>query len=126
RVGNQPALAMAFNVETCAGTTVLPQILGDVSQAFKVLEDGNDLGDESYATVFDRGVESWVAIALDMSSSVASNQGLLDSLIDLVEGIIDDLAPAEGEPPVRIELIVFGRSIELMVPFTGNLEQVRA
>jgi hypothetical protein len=117
----EPALAMFFNVETCAGTTVRSDVLGPISSAFKVLEDGNDLGEESYATVIDRDVESFIAIAIDLSTSVANDPGLLDSMIGSVIGLIEQLEPQPGEAPVSVELIVFGRSVQIDVPFTPDL-----
>ena len=120
RVELEPAIAMAFYVETCAGTTVLPAVLGDVSTAFKVLEDDNDIGDESYATVFDRPVESYIVIALDMSGSVAQNAPLLANLIELTRGLVDDLTAGPLEAPVHIELLAFGRSLHVKVPFVDD------
>ncbi|HTV23272.1 MAG TPA: VWA domain-containing protein [Polyangiaceae bacterium] len=125
RVEREPALGMAFYVETCAGTTARPEILGDVSTAFKVLEDGNDLGDESFATVFDRNVESYIVIALDMSSSVADNAVLLADLIERVNGLVDDLTPGPDDAPVRMLLVAFGRSIDVKTEFTFDLSEVR-
>jgi hypothetical protein len=124
RIDLEPAIAMAFYVETCASTTVQPAILGDVATAFKVLEDDNDLGDESFAAVFDRGVESYITIALDMSGSVASNANLLPELIGLVQELVIDLTPDPEEPPVRMELIAFGRSLHVKTPFTSTLSDV--
>lgn len=121
RIDLEPAIGMAFYVETCASTTVQPAILGDVATAFKVLEDGNDLGDESFAAVFDRGVESFITIALDMSGSVASNEDLLPELIGLVQELVLDLTPGPDEPPVRMELIAFGRSLHVKTAFTPTL-----
>lgn len=117
RIALEPAIAMAFYVETCAGTTVQPGVLGDLSSAFEVLEDDNDLGDESYATVFHRPVESFVVIALDMSSSVAKNANLLANLIELTKGLVDDLMVGPLESPVRVQLMAFGRSVHLKLPF---------
>jgi hypothetical protein len=124
RIGLEPAIGMAFYVETCASTTVQPAILGDVTTAFKVLEDGNDLGDESFAAVFDRSVESYITIALDMSGSVASNANLLPELIGLVQELVIDLTPEPEEPPVQMELIAFGRSLHVKTEFTSNLSAV--
>jgi hypothetical protein len=126
RIALEPAIGMAFYVETCASTTVQPAILGDVTAAFKVLEDGNDLGDESFAAVFDRSVESFITIALDMSGSVASNEDLLPELIGLVQELVIDLTPDLEEPPVRMELIAFGRSLHVKTPFTPTLPVVSA
>jgi hypothetical protein len=122
----EPALGLFFNVETCAGTTVPPEVLGDVTTAFKVIEDGNPIGNESYATVFDRDVESWVAIALDTSSSVANNTGLLTALVSAVKVLVADLAPAPGEDPVYVSLIIFGRAIDVALPFTDDFASVAA
>jgi hypothetical protein len=127
RINLEPALGMAFYVETCAGTTARPEILGDVSTAFKVLEDDNDLGDESFATVFDRSVESYITIALDMSGSVARNAQLLPQLIALVQELVLDLTPQPEEPPVLMQLIAFGRSLDPKTDgFTTDLSEVDA
>lgn len=125
RIGGEPAIAMAFNVETCAGTTVLPDVLGDISQAFKVLEDGNDLGEESYATVFDRPVESFVIFAIDMSTSVANDGPLVSGVIDSLRQMIDSLAPGPGDAPVFVRLLPFGRSITLDYDFRSDLATVK-
>ena len=125
RQGREPALAMVFNVETCAGTTVRPEVLGEVNQAFKVLEDDNDLGNESYAAVYRRNVESDVAIAIDLSTSVASNSGLALSLFQSLDVLIDDLTPSDGESRVNVELIVFGRSVDVALPFTNDMQAVK-
>jgi von Willebrand factor type A domain-containing protein len=125
RTDKEPALAMFFNMETCAGTTVPARAVGDITRAFKVLEDDEDLGEESFATVFDRGVESYVAIALDMSSSVANDAHLLDSLIPAVKKLVDDLGSATPDGSVQIELIVFGRSVQTELEFTSDLQAVK-
>lgn len=125
RTGREPALGMVFNVETCAGTTVRPEVLGDPSHAFKVLEDDTDLGNESYLGVFRRDVESDVAIAIDLSTSVASNAGLAQSLFQALDVMIDDLTPAAGESRVNVELLVFGRSVEVALGFTSDMQVVK-
>ena len=124
-VNSEPALAVAFNLETCAGTTVRPDVLGDLSQAFKVLEDDNDLGDESYAAVFRRNVESDIVIAIDVSTSVATDPGLVQSMFESLDVLIDDLTPATGESKVYVQLIVFGRSVDLALPFTDDMTAVK-
>jgi hypothetical protein len=125
RTSKEPALAMFFNVETCAGTTVRSEQLGDITRAFKVLEDGQDLGEESFATVFDRSVVSYLAIALDMSSSVANDANLLDNLIPAVKQLIDGVGNAAAPGSVKIELLVFGRSVQLELDFTSDLQAVK-
>jgi hypothetical protein len=124
-LGREPALAAAFSVETCAGTTVRSDVLGDVNRAFKVLEDDNDLGDESYAAVFRRDVESDIVIAIDMSTSVATDPGLVQSLFDSLEVLVDDLTPAPGESRVFVQLVVFGRSVDVALEFTDDMTAVK-
>jgi len=124
-VNSEPALAVAFNLETCAGTTVRPDVLGDLSRAFKVLEDDNDLGDESYAAVFRRNVENDVVIAIDLSTSVATDPGLAQSLFEALDVLIDDLTPEPGESKVYVQLIVFGRSVDLALAFTDDMQLVK-
>jgi hypothetical protein len=124
-VDGEPALAVAFNLETCAGTTVRPDVLGDTSRAFKVLEDDNDLGDESYAAVFRRNVENDVVIAIDLSTSVAPDPGLAQSMFEALDVLIDDLTPRDGESKVYVQLIVFGRSVDLALAFTDDMQAVK-
>jgi hypothetical protein len=126
RLQLEPAVSMFFSVETCAGTNVRPDILGPISQAFKVLEDDEELGDESFATVVDRDVESLVAIALDMSASVAQNPALVQELIESLGTFVESLRPGVGAPPVYVSLIVFGRSVETAVRFDEGIDAVIA
>lgn len=124
--GAQPSLALFFGVETCAGTTVRSDILGPLDDAFRVLEDGNPLNEESYVSLFARDVESYVAIAVDLSGSLQTDQQLLVAVIGRLKQMVQDLTPAPGAPPVRVQLMVFGRSIHIPVPFTSDLSLVMA
>jgi hypothetical protein len=126
RLGAEPAMSMFFGVETCAGTTVKPDILGPLNTAFKVLEDGNALGDESYVALFHRDVESFVAIALDLSGSLQQDQATLVAVIAQLKQMVQALTPAAGEPPVSVELIVFGRTVSPIQGFTQDLSQIVA
>lgn len=126
RTAAEPALGMFFGVETCAGTAVLPGSLGDLSEAFVVSEDGNALGEESYATVFERDVESFIAIALDFSSSVTNDRNLLEPLIEELKDMLTSLEPAAGQPAVSVALIVFGRTISTAQAFTQDFGQLAA
>jgi hypothetical protein len=121
----QPALGIFFGLSTCAGTTVRPGILGNLNTAFKVLEDGNALGDESYVALFDRDVESYVTIALDMSSSLQQDQTTLSAVIQQLKTMVLAL-PRPGTPPVNVMLIVFGRSLEIAQYFTTDMQEVTA
>ena len=126
RTGAEPALGILFGLETCASTTVRPDLLGNVAQAFKVLEDGHALGEESYATLLQRDVESYVAIALDLSESLQQDANTLVPLIGRLKTMVQSLAPAQGDPPVNVSLIVFGRNVQTAHPFTTDLAAVVA
>lgn len=108
----EPAVAMLFDVATCAGTTVKPEVLGNVSSAFVVLENGTKLGEESYATVLERDVESYVVIAIDLSTSVTERTEDLPVLREHLKALVRDLEPELGESPVYVQLIPFGRSTD--------------
>jgi hypothetical protein len=108
--GVEPAVAMLFDVATCAGTTVKPEVLGNVSSAFLVLENGTKVGEESYATVLERDVESYVVIAIDLSTSVTKRVEDLPALREHLKALVRDLEPGAGESPVYVQLIPFGRS----------------
>ncbi|MEY4551115.1 MAG: hypothetical protein RL685_7310, partial [Pseudomonadota bacterium] len=124
--GAQPSLAIFFGLETCAGTTVRPDVLGPANSAFRVLEDGNPIGQESYVALFRRPVESYISIALDLSGSLQQDQALLVAVIGQMKEMVQGLAPAAGDPPVNVELTVFGRSIHTAVAFTTDLPTVIA
>lgn len=125
RLGAEPAMAVFFGVETCAGTTVRPEILGDISRAFKVVEDGQSLGEESYAAVLARDVESYVALAVDLSGSLANDPGLLAPLIERLRVMVQSLTPEPGQPPLSMAVIAFGRSVNVAQPFTSDLTLVQ-
>jgi hypothetical protein len=120
----EPAVAMLFDVATCAGTTVKPEVLGDIDSAFAVLENGTKLGDESYATVLDRDVESYVVIAIDLSTSVTKRAATdLQQLRERLKALVGDLEPQAGESPVYVQLIPFGRSTEpALLDFSADFD----
>jgi len=126
RLASEPALGIFFGLETCAGTTVRADILGNLNTAFKVLEDGNALGDESYVAPFHRDVESYVSIALDLSGSLQRDQDTLIAVIARLKQMVQSLQPAAGAPPVYVQLIVFGRTVQTAQPFTSDLSAVAA
>jgi hypothetical protein len=66
-----------------------------------------------------------VVIAIDMSSSVAES-GLVGQVIASLRNMVATLAPAAGEPPVRIRLMPFARSVSLAQEFTDDLGLVDA
>ncbi|MEO8180124.1 MAG: VWA domain-containing protein [Deltaproteobacteria bacterium] len=124
RLDAEPALGIFFGLETCAGTTVRPDVLGNLNTAFKVLEDGNALGDESYVALFRRSVESHVAIALDLSGSVQQDQPTLIAVIAQLKQMVRGLQPAPGAPPVSVALLVFGRTVQVQHAFTRDLSEI--
>lgn len=126
RIDTEPALGVFFGIETCAGTSVLPEVLGDVNQAFKTIENGSDLDDESYAAVLKRDVESFVAISLDLSGTRASDQALLVPLITDLKRMVQALEPDPGGPLVSVALLVFGRTVHLTLDFTSDFGAVAA
>jgi hypothetical protein len=124
--GVEPAVAMLFDVATCAGTTVKPEVLGDVSTAFAVLENGQRLGSESFATVFERDVQSFVVIAIDLSTSVTERTADLPVFRDQLKALVRDLEPGVGESPVAVQLIPFGRSTRIALAFSADFDAVSA
>lgn len=121
----QPAVAMLFDVATCAGTTVKPAVLGNIDSAFAVRENGTKLGSESYATVFERDVESYVVIAVDLSTSVTEERSAdVPALRDHIKALVRDLEPGVGESPVYVELIPFGRSANVAMPFSSDFDAI--
>ena len=120
----EPAVAMLFDVATCAGTTVKPEVLGDVSSAFVVLENGQRLGSESFATVFERDVRSFVVIAIDLSTSVTERAADLPVLREQLKALVRDLEPGVGESPVSVQLIPFGRSTQIALAFSADFDAV--
>jgi von Willebrand factor type A domain-containing protein len=123
--GVEPSVAMLFDVATCAGTTVKPEVLGNVSSAFAVLENGTKLGQESYATVLERDVESYVVIAIDLSTSVTERTADLPALREHLKALVRDLEPGVGESPVYVQLIPFGRStVPALQQFSADFDLI--
>lgn len=122
--GRQPAVGVFFGLETCAGTTVRSDVLGPINTAFRVLEDGSPLNQESYVALFRRPVESYVKLALDLSGSLQGDQQMLVAVIERMKAMVQSLTPPPGDPPVNVELSVFGRSHDLVQPFTTDLDLI--
>lgn len=132
RRGGAPAVATFFAVDYCAGTAVLPEDLGDLDEAFRILENGADIheNEESVATVIERDVESFVTIALDVSKSVTGVEGddekqaELQALVVELRSFVSALRAPEGEPEVTLSVLLFGRFVAEYVPFTKDLDAV--
>jgi hypothetical protein len=131
-VGGPPAVAAFFAVDYCAGSAVLPDDLGDLDEAFDIHENGMNIleNEESVATVIERDVESYVAIALDVSKSVTGVEGdtekqrELTALIREVRAFVGALRSPQNQPPVTLSVLVFGRFVEEYVPYTTDLDAV--
>jgi hypothetical protein len=126
RLGHEPALAIFFGLETCAGTTAKPDVIGPINTAFKILEDGQPLGDESYVAIFPRDVEQFITIAVDLSGSLQRDQSTLVAVISQLKKTVAALTPGQGAPPVDMSLLVFGRTVQRVVNFTRDISQVVA
>ncbi|HEU4583518.1 MAG TPA: VWA domain-containing protein [Polyangiaceae bacterium] len=126
RRDHEPALAIFFGLETCAGTTVKSSVIGPINSAFKILEDDQPLGDESYVALFPRDVEQFVTIAVDLSGSLQRDQSTLVAVIAQLKKTVEALKPAQGAPPVNLSLMVFGRTVKTVVEFTRDVAQVVA
>jgi hypothetical protein len=125
-LNGRPGVGLFFAVDYCAGTAVLPDKLGELSTAFRILEDGLPLGPESFATVIPRDVENYVTLAVDVSSSVLNNPGLLAQLTTELRSFVQSLTPLADEAPVAVSVLIFGRTVVEYVPFTANLQAVDA
>jgi hypothetical protein len=131
-VNSVPAVALFFAVEYCSGTAVLPEELGDLSKAFRILENGKDLSDESVATVVPRDVESYVTLAIDVSKSVSGSaddplrRKRLAALVGELRNFVAALKAPSGAPPVSVSVLVFGRFVSEYVPYTSDLAEVDA
>jgi hypothetical protein len=116
------AVGAFFAVDYCAGTAVLPQDLGDLNAAFQVLEDDAPLQSESAIRFIPRDVESFVMIALDVSSSLLiDNPETLRQVTGELESFVDTLG---SDPGITVGLLGFAVSTRLIVPFTRDLSKV--
>ncbi len=124
-VNDIPAVGLFFALDYCAGTAVLPSDLGDPQTAFKVLEQGNDIADnpESYATVIEHGVESYVALVVDVSDSLTLDDDL-PALVTVLREFVASLEPGPGEADVYVGLYAFGEQVGEKVPFTRDHARV--
>ena len=127
RVDGFPAAAMFFGVDFCSGDAVVPARLETLGLELRVLENGVDIESnvESSAVILAKDVESYVVIAVDVSSSVAQSQDL-PLLFTEVRGLVAGLAPQPGEPPVLVSIVLFGRTVRTYVEFTDDLAEVDA
>ncbi len=125
-VNGPPAVTLFFAVDYCSGTAVLPEDLQAQGLEFQVLENGVDIAKnvESYSTVIPTEVESYVTLVLDVSDSVTGTaeepNPELPQLVGELRNLVQQLAPAPGEPDVYVSMYVFGRFVREYVPFTRD------
>jgi len=134
-VGGISAVAAFFAVDYCAGTAVLEADLaplaavpGDLNSVFKVSENGAGLKDsESKVTIIPRDVESYVTIALDVSNSITVDQpAFFAALLGKLQTLVQALKPLPGKPDVGVSVLIFGKTVAELVPFTTDLDAVSA
>jgi hypothetical protein len=124
RADGFPAVASFFAVDFCSGDAVLQEDLDILNLEFQVLEGDVDVSDnvEANATIIDKDVESFVALVIDVSQSVAESQDL-PLLIDEIRGLVSGLS-GSGSEPVYVSVVLFGRTVETLVDFTTDLGSV--
>lgn len=125
-VGGERVVSVFFAVDFCAGTAVLPDKLAEISDGFQILEDDHEINSESAARVIERDVESYVTLAVDVSSSLTNDESLLGKLTEELRDFVADLEPGSGNAPVGVSVLLFGLNVVEYVPFTTNLAEVDA
>ena len=81
KVNAEPAVALFFALDFCAGTAITPAKRQELGLSFVVRENGVDISKnvESDATIVDTEVESYVTLMIDVSNSVAESNAALSS-----------------------------------------------
>lgn len=122
-----PAVSLFYALDFCAGTAVTPEWLDTLNLEFVVLENGTDISEnvESEAAVIDKEVESFVTLVLDMSDSVGQSEDL-PTLVSGLRDMVAAIEPSGGESTVAVSVVVFGRFVEELQPFTRDFSQVDA
>jgi len=125
KVSAEPAVALFFALDFCAGTAVTPEKAQELGLSFVVRENDIDIADnvESDATIVDKPVESYVTLMVDVSNSVTESEDL-PALVTELRSLVSDLEAEPGEPDVYVGVYVFGYGVAEYVPFTPNLDAV--
>jgi len=131
-----PAVGLFFAADYCSGTAVLPEDLAaltgadpeDLASAFVVRENDRDVAEnpESYATILEKDVESYVTLVLDVSASVTQSEDLPALIQSIRQDLLAPLEPGPGEAPVYFTLFVFGDGAVRLVDATTDLGRVDA
>ncbi len=123
------AVGLFFAADTCAGTAILPDRLGpNLEDAFEILEDGVPVRNnpEASSTIIERDIESYVTIVVDVSESLISQGQLVSQLTAELRDFVQTVRTPPGEPPLTASVVVFGRTVEVLQPFTKDLAKVDA
>ncbi len=125
KVAAEPAVALFFALDFCAGTAVTPEKYDELGLSFVVRENGVDINDnvESDATILDAEVESYVTLVVDVSNSVTESEDL-PALVTELRALVSSLEADPGDPDVYVSVYVFGREVAEYVPFTRDLGAV--
>lgn len=122
-----PAVATFFAVDFCSGTAVLPEKFAELELQFQVLENGVDIAKnvESYSSIIETSVESYVTVALDVSDSLVDRPEF-PMLVDELRALMTTVESTPGEAQVYVSLYVFARRVEEYVPFTRDFAAMDA
>ncbi|MGH1343121.1 MAG: VWA domain-containing protein [Nannocystales bacterium] len=127
KVSAEPAVALFFALDFCAGTAVTPEKREELGLSFVVSENEIDIASnvESDATILDTSVESYVTLVVDVSNSLTESEDL-PALVTELRTLVSSLESTPGEPEVYVSVFVFGFRVAEYVPFTRDLQSVDA
>jgi len=125
KVSAEPAVALFFALDFCAGTAVTPEKRLELGLSFVVSENEVDIATnvESDATILDASVESYVTLVVDVSNSLTESEDL-PALVTELRTLVSSLESQPGEPDVYVSVFVFGFRTAEYVPFTRDLQAV--
>ncbi|MBV1858512.1 MAG: VWA domain-containing protein [Nannocystaceae bacterium] len=125
KVSAEPAVALFFALDFCAGTAVTPEKRRELGLSFVVSENDVDIATnvESDATILDTSVESYVTLVVDVSNSLTESEDL-PALVTELRTLVSSLEAQPGEPEVYVSVFVFGFRVAEYVPFTRDLQAV--
>ncbi len=125
KVSAEPAVALFFALDFCAGTAVTQQKREELGLSFVVSENDVDIATnvESDATILDTSVESYVTLVVDVSNSLTESEDL-PALVTELRTLVSSLEAKPGDPDVYVSVFVFGFRVAEYVPFTRDLQAV--
>jgi hypothetical protein len=124
QITNQPTIssvAVVFAVDTCEGIAVVGLDLED----FSIYEDDKAISPtEAQATVLSREVEVYISLVMDNSPSVKA-AGALEQAVEAALVFVGDLMTGTQASNVRVSVSFFSKKLELIQPFTSDLDSVQ-